>query len=85
MPFRYHKAVLINVFLLCFNSERCEDLRTINSQRFTQEAKRGQEYQIRERERIKEHEREFEKLWAEIAKKEHEDKVITNFFTNNNT
>jgi hypothetical protein len=48
----------------------------VNSQRFRQEAKRGQEYQIREREYVKEQEREVERIWAEIVKKEHEDKVI---------
>jgi hypothetical protein len=52
----------------------------VNSQRFTQEAKRGQEYQIREREYIKEQEREVERIWAEISKKQQEEKVINNFF-----
>jgi hypothetical protein len=50
----------------------------VNSQRFTQEAKRGQEYQIREREYIKEQEREVERIWAEISKKQQEEKVINN-------
>lgn len=50
----------------------------MNSQRFTQEAKRGQEYQIREREYIKEQEREVERIWAEISKKQQEEKVINN-------
>ena len=48
----------------------------MNSQRFTQEAKRGQEYQIRERKYIKEQEREVERIWAEISKKQQEEKVI---------
>jgi len=48
----------------------------VNSQRFTQEAKRGQEYQIRERKYIKEQEREVERIWAEISKKQQEEKVI---------
>jgi hypothetical protein len=56
----------------------------VNSQRFTQEAKRGQEYQIRERGYIKEQEREVEMIWAEMSKKQQEDKVIDNFFTSNN-
>jgi hypothetical protein len=56
----------------------------MNSQRFTREAKRGQEHQIREREYIKKQERQVDRIWAEIAKKEHEDKVIKHFFTNNN-
>jgi hypothetical protein len=55
----------------------------VNSQRFTQEAKRGQEYQIREREYIKEQEREVERIWAEISKKQQEEKVINNLLTNN--
>jgi hypothetical protein len=49
----------------------------VNSQRFTQEAKRGQEYQIRERKYIKEQEREVERIWAGISKKQQEEKVIT--------
>jgi hypothetical protein len=53
----------------------------VNSQRITQEAKRGQEYQIREREYIKVQEREVERIWAEISKKQQEEKVINNFFT----
>lgn len=53
----------------------------MNSQRITQEAKRGQEYQIREREYIKVQEREVERIWAEISKKQQEEKVINNFFT----
>ena len=75
--------MLINQYLSWFNSERCEDLRTVNSQRFTQEAKRGQEYQIREREYIKEQEQEVERIWAEISKKQQEEKVINNIFTSN--
>lgn len=55
----------------------------MNSQRFTQEAKRGQEYQIREREYIKKQEREVERIWAEISKKQQEEKVMNNFFTSN--
>jgi hypothetical protein len=50
----------------------------VNSQRVTQEVKRGQEYQIREREDIMEQEREVERIWAEIAKKKQEEKVIKN-------
>jgi hypothetical protein len=66
---------LIDLALYCINSERCEDLRTLKSQRFTKEAKRGQEYQMREQERIKEQEREAERMWTEVAEKEYEEKV----------
>ena len=78
--FRHHKTVLINPYLSWFNSERCEDLRTVNSQRFTQEAKRGQEFQIREREYIKKQERDVERIWAEVSKKQQEEKVIKLLF-----
>jgi hypothetical protein len=61
--------------LHCINSERCEDLRTLKSQRFTKEAKSGQEYQMREQEHIKEQEREAERMWAAVAEKEYEEKV----------
>jgi len=58
-------------------------MRTVNSQRFTQETKRGQEYQIREREYIKDQEREVERIWTEVSKKQQEEKVIKNFFASN--
>lgn len=52
----------------------------MNSQRFTQEAKRGQEFQIREREYIKKQERDVERIWAEVSKKQQEEKVIKLLF-----
>ncbi|XP_033607029.1 cilia- and flagella-associated protein 53 isoform X2 [Cryptotermes secundus] len=55
--------------------ERCEDLRSLKSQRFTKEAKRGQEYQMKEQEYIKEQEGEVERMWAEMTQKEYEAKV----------
>jgi hypothetical protein len=64
------------------NSERCEDLRSLKSQRFTKEAKRGQEYQMKEQEYIKEQEREVERMWAEVAKKEYEAKVRKTYICN---
>jgi hypothetical protein len=37
--------------------------------------KKAQEYQIKEREMLKEQEKEEEKMWAAVAKKEYEAKV----------
>jgi hypothetical protein len=47
----------------------------MKSQRFAEEAKRGQKYQMKEQEYMKEQERDVEKMWAEVVKKEYEAKV----------
>ncbi|XP_069673474.1 cilia- and flagella-associated protein 53-like isoform X2 [Periplaneta americana] len=56
-------------------TERCEHIRSILSKRMLEEVKKGQQYQMKEREYLKEQEREAEKMWAEVAKKEYEAKV----------
>jgi hypothetical protein len=71
----HNTAALIKLAFYWINSERWEDLRSLKSQRFTKEAKRGQEYQMKEQEYIKEQEREVEKMWAEMTKKDYEAKV----------
>jgi hypothetical protein len=76
---------LIDFAFYWINSERCEDLRSLKSQRFTKEAKRGQEYQMKEQGYIKEQEREDERMWAEITKKEYEAKVRRTYLPNMHT
>ncbi|KAJ4434744.1 hypothetical protein ANN_23313 [Periplaneta americana] len=61
-------------------TERCEHIRSILSKRMLEEVKKGQQYQMKEREYLKEQEREAEKMWAEVAKKEYEAKIM-NFGT----
>jgi hypothetical protein len=68
-------VALTDFALSWINSERCEDLRSLKSQRFTKDARRGQEYQMKEHEQAKEQEREVEKMWAEAARKEYEEKA----------
>ncbi|XP_021916374.1 cilia- and flagella-associated protein 53-like [Zootermopsis nevadensis] len=55
--------------------EMCEDLVSMKSRRFAEDAKRGQKYQMKEKEYMKAQEKEVENLWADVAKKEYDAKV----------
>jgi predicted small secreted protein len=53
----------------------CDDWRFVKSQRMVEDAKKAQEYQMKEQENIKKQEQEVDRLWLDVSKKEYEESV----------